>query len=49
MHLGRKDFEYQTTCHEAEAEAARAAGLLEYSGTVEQDFHCHLAVGDRDT
>lgn len=45
MHFGRRDFGYQTTCHETGAEAAGAAGLLEYSSTMEQDFHCHLAVG----
>lgn len=43
MHLGRRDFEYQTTC--PEAEAAGAAGLLEYSSTMEQGFHCRLALG----
>lgn len=45
MHIGRRDFGYQTTYHETEAEAAGAAGLLEYSGIVGQAFHCHLAVG----
>lgn len=45
MHLGRRDFEYQTTCPETDAGTARTAGLLEYSSTVEKDFHCRLALG----